>query len=108
MPNRMPPPREFNWGRTLRTLSFWALLLVGSIALVQFASSRRQEAADVSYSQFVEQLDGGNVAAGGITGRPQLERGFKHPVAGGRRPGGALTTPLPFEARARGGATLRD
>ena len=44
MANRIPPPREFNWGRTLRTLSFWALLIVGSIALVQFASSRRQDA----------------------------------------------------------------
>src|SRR2546425_5909631 len=98
MPNRMPPPREFNWGRTLRTLSFWALLLVGSIALVQFASSRRQEAADVSYSQFVEQLDGGNVAAVEITERQQLEGGFKHSLPGGPRPAGPFPTPFPVEA----------
>src|SRR3989442_7933361 len=108
MPNRMPPPREFNWGRTLRTLSFWALLIVGSIALVQFASSRRQEAVDVSYSQFVEQLDGGNVAAVEITERQQLEGDFKHPPAGGRRSAEHFTTLLPFESRAEGGQTLRD
>src|SRR2546425_1007743 len=108
MPNRMPPPREFNWGRTLRTLSFWALLLVGSIALVQFASSRRQEAADVSYSQFVEQLDGGNVAAVEITERQQLKGDFKHPVAVGRRSAEHFTTLLPFESRAEWVQTLRD
>ena len=50
MPNRVPPPREFSWARTLRTLSFWALLIVGSIFLVQFASNRRQEALELSYT----------------------------------------------------------
>src|SRR5882762_2033507 len=36
MANRIPPPpREFNWARMLRTLSFWALLIVGTIELHQ-------------------------------------------------------------------------
>ena len=48
MANRIPPPREFSWARTLRTLSFWALLIVGSIALVQFAANRRPETVDIS------------------------------------------------------------
>ncbi len=31
MANRIPPPpREFNWARMLRTLSFWALLIGSS------------------------------------------------------------------------------
>src|SRR5205823_2463922 len=53
MANRVPPPREFSWARTLRTLSFWALLIVGSIFLVQFASTDawvttlRQKGVDV-------------------------------------------------------------
>ena len=72
MANRIPPPRDFNWGRTLRTLSFWALLIAGSIALVQFASSRRQDAADISYSQFTEQLETGNVSTVEITERQQV------------------------------------
>src|SRR6266508_2741448 len=88
MPTRTPPPREFNWARTLRTLSFWALLIVGSIALVQFASSRRQEAVEISYTQFTEQLEAGNVAAVEIT---------EH-----------FTTLLPFESRAEWVQTLRD
>src|SRR3989442_2245877 len=107
MPNRLPPPREFNWARTLRTLSFWALLIVGSIALVQFASSRRQEAVEISYTQFTEQLDGGNVAAVEITERQQIKGDFKPAVAVGRRSAEHFTTLLPFEARSEWVQTLQ-
>src|SRR2546429_9964515 len=105
MPNRVPPPREFNWARTLRTLSFWALLIVGSIALVQFASSRRQEAVEISYTQFTEQLDGGNVAAVPISERQQSKSGFKHAAAGRRRSAGHFSTPLPVLGRSVWGET---
>src|SRR2546422_3606036 len=73
MANRIPPPREFSWARTLRTLSFWALLIVGSIALVQFAANRRPETVDISYTQFTEQLDKGNVDTVEITERQQVK-----------------------------------
>jgi len=108
MANRVPPPREFNWARTLRTLSFWALLIVGSIALVQFASSRRQEAVEISYTQFTEQLDAANVAAVEITERQQIKGDFKHAVTVGRRTAEHFTTLLPFESRAEWVQTLRD
>jgi len=108
MANRVPPPREFNWARTLRTLSFWALLIVGSIALVQFASSRRQEAVEISYTQFTEQLDAANVAAVEITERQQIKGDFKHAVTVGRRSAEHFTTLLPFESRAEWVQTLRD
>src|SRR2546426_11123681 len=80
MANRIPPPREFSWARTLRTLSFWALLIVGSIALVQFAANRRPETVDISYTQFTEQLDKGNVDTVEITERQQVKGSFKTPV----------------------------
>src|SRR5437762_8683684 len=107
MPNRIPPPREFNWARMLRTLSFWALLVVGCIALVQFASSRRQEAVEISYTQFTEQLDAANVSAVEITERQQIKGDFKHSVAVGRRSAEHFTTLLPFEARSEWVQTLQ-
>ncbi len=106
MANRIPPARDFNWGRTLRTLSFWALLIVGSIALVQFASSRRQDAVDVSYTQFTEQLEAGNVAAVEITER-QVHGDFKTAVTVGHRTAEHFTTLLPFESSDSWVATLR-
>src|SRR5438034_8267024 len=91
------PPREFNWARTIRTLSFWALLIVGSIALVQFASSRRQEAVDISYTQFTEQLDAGNVSAVELTERHEAKGDLKRRITVGQGNGDHFTTLLPFE-----------
>jgi cell division protease FtsH len=107
MANRIQPPRDFNWGRTLRTLSFWALLIAGSIALVQFASSRRQDAADISYSQFTEQLEAGNLATVEITERQQLRGDFKSPVTIAHRTAEHFITLLPFESSDTWVATLR-
>jgi len=107
MANRIQPPRDFNWGRTLRTLSFWALLIAGSIALVQFASSRRQDAVDMSYSQFTEQLEGGNVVTVEITERQQLRGELKTPVTIAHRTAQQFTTLLPFESSDSWVATLR-
>jgi len=108
MANRIPPPREFNWTRTLRTLSFWALLIVGSIALVQFAANRRQETAEISYSQFIEQLDKANVDTVEITERQQVKGGFKTPVPVRGRNYDHFTTLLPFESNDTWVATLRN
>ncbi|HKW41645.1 MAG TPA: ATP-dependent zinc metalloprotease FtsH, partial [Gemmatimonadales bacterium] len=108
MANRVPPPREFSWARTLRTLSFWALLIVGSIALVKFASDRRQDAVEISYNpQFTEQLDKGNIASVEITDRQQLKGDFKTPVALGRRTAEHFTMLLPFESSDQWVSTLR-
>src|SRR5438128_298430 len=107
MANRVPPPREFNWGRTLRTLSFWALLIVGSIALVQFAASRRQDAVEISYTQFTEELEGGNVRAVEITERQQVRGDFKSALTIGTRTAEHFVTLLPFESSDAWVGTLR-
>jgi cell division protease FtsH len=107
MANRTPPPREFSWARTLRTLSFWALLIVGSIALVQFAANRRPETVDISYSQFTEQLDKGNVDTVEITERQQVKGSFKTPVPVRGRNFDHFTSLLPFESSDAWVTTLR-
>src|SRR2546427_12507934 len=79
MANRIPPPpREFNWARMLRTLSFWALLIVGTIALVQLASSRRREEAEIKYSEFMEELNAGNIGSAEIAERPKARSTVVH------------------------------
>jgi cell division protease FtsH len=99
MANRTPPPpREFDWARMLRTLSFWALVIVGSIALVQFASTRRQEAAEISYSEFVEEFESGNVAAVEITERQRVRGSFRRSVTVGTKEAERFVTLLPFES----------
>src|SRR5438093_2550249 len=108
MPNRLPPPRDFNWARTLRTLSFWALLIVGAVALLQFAQNRRQE-PDISFTQFTEQLEAGNIGSVEITERQQIKGYLKRgvPSKTGRQYD-QFTTLLPFESSDSWVATLRE
>src|ERR671924_1791608 len=99
MANRLPPPpREFNWARMLRTLSFWALLIVGTIFLVQLASSRRREEAEITYSQFMEELNAGNVGSVEIAERQKVRGTFQRPVVVKRQTVERFNVLLPFEA----------
>ncbi len=107
MPNRVPPPpREFNWTRMLRTLSFWALLIVGTVALVQLASSRRQGEAEIEYTQFLDELDAGNVAAVEIAER-DVKGTFKRAVTVKRQTVERFTMRVPFEVDNAWVASLR-
>src|SRR5882672_10737415 len=107
MANRIPPPpREFNWARMLRTLSFWALLIVGTIALVQLASSRRREEAEISYSEFMEELNAGNIGSVEIAERQKVRGAFLHPVVVKRQTVERFNVLLPFEADDKFAANL--
>src|SRR6266852_4999595 len=108
MPNRLPPPpREFNWAQMLRTLSFWVLLIVGAIALVKFAAGRRQDAVEITYSEFADQLDQGNIAAVEVTERQQIKGDFRHAIPESHRSAEHFTMLLPFEADNTWVASLR-
>src|SRR6266508_4121501 len=107
MANRIPPPpREFNWARMLRTLSFWALLIVGTIALVQLASSRRREEAEISYTQFNEELNAGNIGSVEIAERQKVRGTFQHPVVVKRQTVERFNVLLPYEADDKFAANL--
>src|SRR6267154_2074640 len=107
MANRIPPPpREFNWARMLRTLSFWALLIVGTIALVQLASSRRREEAEITYTQFTEELNASNIGSVEIAERQKVRGTFNHPVVVKRQTVERFNVLLPFEADDKFAANL--
>src|SRR6266496_598082 len=98
MANRLPPPpREFSWARVLRTLSFWALVIVGAIALVQFAAGRREPTAELNYTQFSEQLDSGNIKSLEIVGRQEIRGDFQRPITAQGKSAPHFTVMLPFE-----------
>jgi cell division protease FtsH len=101
-----PPPREFNWGRMLRTLSFWALLIVGTIALVQIASKGRREEAEISFSQFEDELAAGNIQTVEIAERQKVKGTFRRAVTVKRQTVERFNVLLPFEARSEWVASL--
>src|SRR5688572_27362914 len=107
-PPTLPPPRDFNWGRVLRTLSFWALLIVGSVALVQFAASRREQALDFSITQYYEELERGNVAAVEISERDKIRGLLRRSLTIKNVTSDRFTVPLAFEMTADEVRNLRD
>jgi len=107
-PPTPPPPREFNWGRVLRTLSFWALLIVGSVALVQFAASRREQALDLSITQYYEELERGNIAAVEISERDKVRGLLRRQLTVKNVTSDRFTVPLPFEMTSEDVRNLRD
>jgi cell division protease FtsH len=109
MANRTPPPpRDFQWSRMLRTLSFWAFLIVGTVLLVQLAARSRQESVDISYSDFTTQVDQGNVKGIEITDRQRIKGDFRSATQINRHSVEHFTTLLPFESSEAWVAALRD
>ena len=99
MATRLPPrEREFSWSRTFRTFSFWALLLVGAVALVQFAANKKQDTADISFSDFATQLDAQNIAAVEITDKQEVKGDFRHVISYKGHDVEHFTSLLPFDA----------
>jgi cell division protease FtsH len=75
---RQQPPR---WGRITRTASFWAVLVLISIMLVQLTGGHPRQQQEITYSQFRAQLAGRNVAKveviGGLEGQTVQGELFK-------------------------------
>ena len=108
MTNRVPPPpREFQWSRMLRTLSFWAFLIVGTVLLVQLAARTRQDTAEISYSDFIQQVDSQNVKRVEITERQRIKGDLNHSILVNRKEAEHFTTLLPFESSETWVASLR-
>ncbi|HEU0052218.1 MAG TPA: AAA family ATPase, partial [Longimicrobium sp.] len=67
---RQQPPR---WGRITRTATFWAVLVLISITLVQLTGGRQRQQQELNFTQFRAQLAARNVArvevVGGLEGQ---------------------------------------
>jgi cell division protease FtsH len=72
--------RPFNWGRFSKTLSFWILIVLIPVALLQFSSGRNDSAPTISYSEYSRQLTNDNLAKVTIVGGRQINGEFKQPV----------------------------
>jgi cell division protease FtsH len=55
------PPEGSSWRRTSRSLLFWLFLILLSISIFQFFSRSRRHEVTITYSEFRQQLNEGNV-----------------------------------------------
>src|SRR5687768_15684125 len=80
MPLNVPTPpnkKGFNWGRFSKTLSFWILIILIPVALVQVASGRNENSTTINYTDYARQLEQSNVASVTIHGETMITGDLK-------------------------------
>jgi hypothetical protein len=80
-----PPKKDVNWGRLSKTLSFWLLILLIPVALIQLSGARSDQAPLISYTQYKQELDRDNIR--------------KVKIQAGKNVTGEFKTPIPFDGR---------
>ena len=70
MPPSMPTPpkKPANWGRVSKTLAFWVIVILIPVAFLQFTSGGREQAPDISYTRYSQELDRGNIKRAVVQG----------------------------------------
>ena len=84
-----------HWARNSRTLSFWVLFLLVSILLVQLFSPQQPDAAPLSYTEFLHQLDQGNVESVTIIEGKNVEGDLRTPIQSDQGEAAQFTMTLP-------------
>jgi cell division protease FtsH len=79
------PKKDVNWGRLSKTLSFWLLILLIPVALIQLSGARSEQAPLISYTQYKQELDNNNVR--------------KVKIQAGKYVTGEFKTPVPYDGR---------
>jgi cell division protease FtsH len=82
MPVQMPnnkPKKEFSWARFSKTLSFWILILLIPVVLIQLTGSKAESAKQISYTQYRDALEHDNIAKVTIVAGKTLNGTFKRP-----------------------------
>jgi cell division protease FtsH len=79
------PPKKSNWGRISKGLSFWILVILIPVAVIQFSGSRGEAAVDVEYTDYRDQLARDNVAKATVQDGSSILGDFRQKaVIGGR------------------------
>src|SRR6185312_8693761 len=79
MPVPMPPKnkKEFSWVRFSKTLSFWILILLIPVVLIQLTGSKTEASKQITYTQYRDALDHDNIAKVTIVAGKTVEGTFK-------------------------------
>src|SRR5690348_8012441 len=106
MPVPMPPKNDknkpnkgnnkgTNWGRLSKTLSFWILVIMIPVALVQLSGARADAAPEISYTQYKALLAQDNIAEVTVTAGKNVVGDFKQKEIIGGKEAKKFTVQLP-------------
>jgi cell division protease FtsH len=92
-----PPNAPFNWRRLSKTLSFWVLVLLVPVAVIQVAGGRTEQSVEMDYSEYREQLEANNIERATIQDGSLVNGTLKRPVQVRTRDVRNFTTRLPMK-----------
>jgi cell division protease FtsH len=73
------PRREFSWAKLSKTVSFWILLVLIPVVLLQLLGAKDPE-RKITWSQFLDELDAGNIEAVTVQGGKTVVGKFRQSV----------------------------
>ncbi|MEO5902454.1 MAG: ATP-dependent zinc metalloprotease FtsH, partial [Gemmatimonadaceae bacterium] len=89
------PKGPKNWGKLSKTLSFWVLITLLAGTLFTYTSGSREAAPTIKYSDYVKQLDEGNIASVTIQDGSVILGDLKTKIPVERRMVGSFRVELP-------------
>jgi cell division protease FtsH len=108
----MPPKnkKDFSWGRFSKTLSFWILILLVPVALIQLSSARAEQAPQITYTKYRDELAKNNIREVLIQAGKTVRGAFREGVSlpNSTREVKRFTTQLPMENSADEVKELRE
>ncbi|MCC6319259.1 MAG: ATP-dependent zinc metalloprotease FtsH [Gemmatimonadaceae bacterium] len=93
----IPPKKQFSWGRLSKGLSFWILVLLIPVAIIQFSGARGEPAAAVEYWQYRAELAKGNIVKATVQGGKQVNGEFRQKISVNGRQIAKFVTKLPMK-----------
>jgi cell division protease FtsH len=97
MAERIPPrPPGSNWTNLSKNLALWLLVGLLALTLFQVMSRQRSPSQEFTYTDFVRQLEAGNVIHVVVLDGKRLEGDFRTPVLQNERAAKSFTVLLPF------------
>jgi cell division protease FtsH len=91
------PKGPKNWGKFSKTLSFWVLITLLAGTLFTYTSGSKDAAQTITYTEYVAQLNGGNVKSATIQDGSAVLGELKTPISINRRPVTRFKLDLPVK-----------
>ncbi len=85
MPQKNPknpnnPKKPTNWSKVSKQLSFWVFVILVPVAIIQFSGKGADQAPTISYTQYDQELQKGNVGKVTIQAGRQIAGEFKQKI----------------------------
>src|SRR5258708_40989 len=94
-PKPEKPKREFSWSKLSKTVSFWILIILIPVVLIQITGTRSEAAREIDYNPtFRDELAAGNIDNVTVQGGKVIVGEFRQPITLGNKQAKRFTVNL--------------